>query len=251
LAQSWIPIGSIHIPRQRRSHAEVRQRGHPAALKRLGVRAISKKQIGSVFGDMPGVDIPIRWRLRRGRAAGQLNGLRFQPLAAALARLCSPGHRASVDDIGRGLRGRILPLFTKATGIEVHVVAQGTGQALETARRGDADLVLVHHPEAEQKFISGGHGIDRRQIAWNDCVIVGPDNDPARLKGGRDAVAAFKAIAAAKAPSVSGGDNSGTSALELRLWKSTGIARRAAFPSFGRNAKVKVSPEEPSGRVRS
>src|SRR5215471_12338628 len=86
----------------------------------------------------------------------------------------------SVED--SGLLGRILPLFTKATGIEVHVVAQGTGQALETARRGDADLVLVHDPEAEQKFISEGYGIDRRQIAWNDFVIVGPDNDPARIK---------------------------------------------------------------------
>ena len=127
----------------------------------------------------------------------------------------------SVED--SGLLGRILPLFTKATGIEVHVVAQGTGQALETARRGDADLVLVHDPEAEQKFISEGYGIDRRQIAWNDFVIVGPDNDPARIKGGRDAVVAFKAIAAAKAPFVSRGDNSGTNALELRLWKSTGI----------------------------
>jgi len=127
----------------------------------------------------------------------------------------------SVED--SGLLGRILPLFTKATGIEVRVVAQGTGQALETARRGDADLVLVHDPEAEQKFISEGYGVDRRQIAWNDFVIVGPDNDPARIKGGRDAVAAFKAIAGAKAPFVSRGDNSGTNALELRLWKRTGI----------------------------
>src|SRR5215471_1112875 len=107
----------------------------------------------------------------------------------------------SVED--SGLLGRILPLFTKATGIEVRVVAQGTGQALETARRGDADLVLVHDPEAEQKFISEGYGIDRRQIAWNDFVIVGPDNDPARIKGGHDAIAAFNAVAAAKTPFVS------------------------------------------------
>ena len=121
----------------------------------------------------------------------------------------------SVED--SGLLGRILPLFTKASGIEVRVVAQGTGQALETARRGDADLVLVHDPEAEQKFISERYGVDRRQIAWNDFVIVGPDNDPAHIKGGHDAVAAFKAIAAAKAPFVSRGDNSGTNALELRL----------------------------------
>ena len=127
----------------------------------------------------------------------------------------------SVED--SGLLGRILPLFTKATGIEVHVVAQGTGQALETARRGDADLVLVHYPEAEQKFISEGYGIDRRQIAWNDFVIVGPQDDPAHIKCMHDAVAAFKAVAAAKAPFISRGDNSGTNALELRLWKMTGI----------------------------
>jgi tungstate transport system substrate-binding protein len=101
----------------------------------------------------------------------------------------------SVED--SGLLGRILPLFTKATGIEVRIVAQGTGQALETARRGDADLVLVHDPEAEQKFISEGYGIDCRQIAWNDFVIVGPRDDPAHIKGGRDAVAGFKGIAAA------------------------------------------------------
>ena len=127
----------------------------------------------------------------------------------------------SVED--SGLLGRILPLFTKTTGIEVRGVAQGTGQALETARRGDADLVLVHDPEAEQKFISEGYGVDRSQIAWNDFVIVGPKDDPAHIKGMHDAVAALKAIAAAKAPFVSRGDNSGTNALELRLWISTGI----------------------------
>jgi tungstate transport system substrate-binding protein len=139
----------------------------------------------------------------------------------------------SVQD--SGLLGRILPLFTQATGIEVRVVAQGTGQALETARRGDADLVLVHDPEAEQKFISEGFGIDRRQIAWNDFVIIGPANDPAHIKGGHDAVAALKAIAAAKAPFVSRGDKSGTNALELRLWKSTGIDPKEGAGSWYRD----------------
>jgi PBP superfamily domain len=111
--------------------------------------------------------------------------------AVNLARPCSPGNRAGIDHVGRGLRAprSILPLITKTTGIEVRVVAQGTGQALETARRGDADLVLVHDPEAEQKFISEGYGIDRRQIAWNDFVIVGPDADPAHIKVSHDAVA--------------------------------------------------------------
>jgi tungstate transport system substrate-binding protein len=119
-----------------------------------------------------------------------------------------------------GLLGQILPNFTKETGIEVHVLAQGTGQALATAARGDADLVLVHDPEAEEKFIAEGHGVDRRQIAWNDFIVVGPRSDPAHVGGGRDAVAAFSAIAAGRAPFVSRGDKSGTDALEKRLWRA-------------------------------
>jgi len=84
-----------------------------------------------------------------------------------------------------GLLARILPAFTKETGITVHVLAQGTGQALQTAARDDADLVLVHDPEAEQKFIDAGDGIDRRQIAWNDFIVVGPRSDPAHIAGTR------------------------------------------------------------------
>ena len=97
-----------------------------------------------------------------------------------------------------GLLAHILPAFTKETGITVHVLAQGTGQALQTAARDDADLVLVHDPEAEQKFISAGDGIDRRQIAWNDFIIVGPRSDPAHIAGTHDAVAALKAIAGSR-----------------------------------------------------
>ena len=123
-----------------------------------------------------------------------------------------------------GLLAHILPQFTAKTGISVRVVAQGTGQALDTARRGDADLVLVHDPEAEQKFMDEGQGATRRQIAWNDFVIVGPSADPAHVRGEHDAVAGFKAIAAAKAPFVSRGDRSGTNAEELRIWSAAGIA---------------------------
>jgi len=128
----------------------------------------------------------------------------------------------SVED--SGLLTYLLPKFTSATGIAVHVVAQGTGQALDTARRGDADLVLVHDPDAEQAFMTQGFGVTRRQVAWNDFVIVGPKRDPAHVLGGHDAVAALKAIAEASAPFVSRGDRSGTNALELRLWKQAGIA---------------------------
>jgi tungstate transport system substrate-binding protein len=122
-----------------------------------------------------------------------------------------------------GLLAHILPQFTAKTGITVNVVAQGTGKAIDTARRGDADLLLVHDPEAEQHFMDEGHGATRRQIAWNDFVIVGPSADPAHVRGGHDSVAALKAIATAQAPFVSRGDKSGTNAAELRLWKAGGF----------------------------
>src|SRR3984893_3456049 len=122
-----------------------------------------------------------------------------------------------------GLLAHILPAFSKETGLTVHVVAQGTGQALQTAARDDADLVLVHDPEAEQKFIAAGDGIDRRQIAWNDFIVVGPRSDPAHIAGTHDAIAALKAIASTQAPFVSRGDKSGTDALEHRLWRVAGI----------------------------
>jgi tungstate transport system substrate-binding protein len=121
-----------------------------------------------------------------------------------------------------GLLADIVPQFTASTGIMVNVVAQGTGKALDTARRGDADLLLVHDPEAEQQFMDEGHGSTRRQIAWNDFIIVGPSADPAHVRGGNDSVAALRAIATSQAPFVSRGDNSGTNAAELRLWKIAG-----------------------------
>jgi tungstate transport system substrate-binding protein len=122
-----------------------------------------------------------------------------------------------------GLLAHILPQFTAKTGITVNVVAQGTGKAIDTARRGDADLLLVHDPDAEQHFMDEGHGSTRRQIAWNDFVIVGPSADPAHVRGTNDSVTALKAIAAAQAPFVSRGDKSGTNAEELRLWKAGGF----------------------------
>ncbi len=127
----------------------------------------------------------------------------------------------SVQD--SGLLDRILPAFTAASGIKVRVLSQGSGQALATAARGDADLVLVHDPDAEDRFIAEGHGTNRRQIAWNDFVIVGPDSDPARIGGSHDAQAALRAIAAIGAAFVSRGDKSGTDALEKRLWRSVGL----------------------------
>jgi tungstate transport system substrate-binding protein len=156
------------------------------------------------------------------------NRLALAILAAVLAT--SPGRSADNAIIlasttsveASGLLAKILPQFTAKTGITVNVVAQGTGKALDTARRGDADVLLVHDPEAEQQFMDEGHGSVRRQIAWNDFIIVGPSVDPAHVRGGNDSVTALKAIAAAQAPFVSRGDKSGTNAAELRLWKSAG-----------------------------
>jgi tungstate transport system substrate-binding protein len=123
-----------------------------------------------------------------------------------------------------GLLANILPKFTAETGIEVHVVAQGTGQALATAAHGDADLVLVHDPDAEAAFVAAGHGITRTEIAWNDFIIVGPDDDPAHIAGQTDVVNAFRAIAETKSPFVSRGDRSGTDAKEKRLWREAAIS---------------------------
>lgn len=131
------------------------------------------------------------------------------------------GSTTSVEN--SGLLAHVLPLFTRASGITVRVVAQGTGEALTTAARGDADLVLVHDPEAEQAFMAEGHGIERREVAWNDFVIVGPAADPARIGGGRDPVAALRAVRDARAPFVSRGDRSGTDAREKRLWRAAGL----------------------------
>ena len=122
-----------------------------------------------------------------------------------------------------GLFGHILPKFESESGISVKVVALGTGQALDSARRGDADVVFVHDRAAEEKFVAEGHGVGRREVMYNDFVLVGPKSDPAKVAGGRDIVAALQKIASAKAPFVSRGDKSGTHAAELRLWKLASI----------------------------
>jgi len=122
-----------------------------------------------------------------------------------------------------GLFGVILPVFQKKTGIQVRVVALGTGQALDLARRGDADVVFVHAKSAEEKFIAEGHGVKRFPVMYNDFVLIGPKNDPAKIAGGKDILAALKKIQASQAPFVSRGDKSGTHMAELALWKSAGI----------------------------
>ena len=122
-----------------------------------------------------------------------------------------------------GLFRYLLPVFQKKTGIEVRVVALGTGQALDTARRGDADVVFVHDKAAEEKFVADGYGVERKEVMYNDFILVGPKDDPAKVKGGKDILEAFRKVEAAKAPFVSRGDKSGTHAAELRYWKAAGI----------------------------
>ncbi|TMJ82523.1 MAG: sulfate transporter [Alphaproteobacteria bacterium] len=129
-----------------------------------------------------------------------------------------------------GLFGYLLPIFKAKTGIEVKVIAQGTGQALDTARRGDADVVFVHAKTQEEKFLAEGFGVKRFDVMYNDFVLIGPKSDPAGVKG-QDAL---KAIQAKRAPFVSRGDRSGTHSAELTLWRQAGIDIGASKGSWYR-----------------
>ena len=127
-----------------------------------------------------------------------------------------------------GLYDHILPMFTAKTGIEVRVVAVGTGQAIRNAANGDGDVLCVHSRSAEEKFVADGHGVARHDVMYNDFVVVGPPSDPARVAGTTDVVAALTKIAEAQAPFASRGDDSGTNEAELGLWKEAGIDAQAA-----------------------
>jgi tungstate transport system substrate-binding protein len=122
-----------------------------------------------------------------------------------------------------GLFGYLLPIFKAKTGITVKVIAQGTGQALDTARRGDADVVFVHAKPAEEKFVAEGFGVKRFDVMYNDFVLIGPKSDPAGIAGSTDILAALKTVKAKQSPFVSRGDRSGTHQAELARWKTAGI----------------------------
>jgi ABC-type tungstate transport system permease subunit len=141
--------------------------------------------------------------------------------ARAVERFITLGSTTSIQD--SGLLGHILPLFKAASGIDVHVVAVGTGQALAMGTCGDSDALLVHDRAGEDKFVADGFGIDRRDVMYNDFVIVGPGGDPAHIRGLKNARQALLQIAEAAAPFASRGDDSGTNRMELRLWKAAGI----------------------------
>lgn len=160
---------------------------------------------------------------------------RFRTFAAALAlgavALATPAlaqdksivvaSTTSTQD--SGLFNHILPLFKAKTGIDVKVIAQGTGQALDTGKRGDADVVFVHAKSQEEKFVEEGFGVKRFDVMYNDFVLIGPKADPAGINGSKDITAALKTISGKSAPFVSRGDKSGTHAAELNLWKAAGI----------------------------
>jgi tungstate transport system substrate-binding protein len=174
------------------------------------------------------------------------------PSLLLVAGLWSTGTASAADDFivvasttsteQSGLFGHLLPQFEKQYGTKVRVVALGTGQALDMGRRGDADVVFVHDKAAEEKFVTAGFGIGRREVMYNDFVLIGPKIDPAKVGGGKDIAAALKQIEVAKPPFVSRGDKSGTHAAELRLWKMAGIDLEKSRGTWYKDAGAGMGP---------
>jgi len=171
--------------------------------------------------------------------AGGMAALAFGSLQAAEESIVVASTTSTQDS---GLFGYLLPIVRARTGIEVKVVAQGTGQALDTARRGDADVVFVHDLEAERRFVADGFGVARHAVMYNDFLIVGPASDPARIRGGKDAVVALRAIHQGRFPFVSRGDRSGTHQAELRLWSAAGLATDPQRDSWYRSVGQGMGP---------
>ena len=164
-------------------------------------------------------------KLRRGLLGLLLAGFVAAPAGAQAQKSITVASTTSTEQ--SGLFKHLLPRFTDKTGIEVKVVAVGTGQALDIGRRGDADVVFVHDRAAEEKFVAAGFATKRQGVMYNDFVIVGPKSDPAKAAG-KDVLAALRRIAQRKAPFISRGDKSGTHAAELRYWKDAGVDLNAA-----------------------
>ncbi len=182
-------------------------------------------------------------RLALGRAAGWALalGLASAGFGAAHAQEQTLVMASTTSTEQSGLFGHLLPRFKQATGIEIRVVAVGTGQALDIGRRGDADVVFVHDKAAEEKFVADGFSTARKDVMVNDFVLVGPKGDPAGVAG-KDIAEAMKKIAAAGAPFVSRGDKSGTHAAELRMWKGAGVDLAAAKPAGYRECGCGMGP---------
>ena len=171
-----------------------------------------------------------------------LAGALMLPLGAAHADNAFITVASTTSTEQSGLFAHLLPPFEKMTGVQVRVVALGTGQALDLARRGDADVVFVHAKSAEEKFLAEGHGVKRYPVMYNDFVLVGPKADPAHIAGGKDIVAALQKIRATQMPFVSRGDRSGTHLAELDLWQSAGIDIGAAKGVWYRDTGQGMGP---------
>ena len=166
-------------------------------------------------------------------------GLSVNP-AAAQDQFITVASTTSTEN--SGLFGELLPQFQDETGIEVRVVAVGTGQAIELARNGDADVLFVHHAPSEEQFVADGFGVERHEVMYNDFVIVGPASDPAGIKGSKDVVDAMANIAEAEAPFASRGDDSGTHKAELALWQEAGVDVAGASGSWYRETGSGMGP---------
>lgn len=159
--------------------------------------------------------------------------------SSAQERFITVASTTSTDQ--SGLFGHLLPVFEKTRSIKVRVVALGTGQALDLARRGDADVVFVHDKVAEEKFVAAGFGVKRQEVMYNDFILVGPQADPAKAAG-KDILAGLRRIAAAQASFVSRGDKSGTHAAELRYWQAAGVDLAAAKGPWYRDTGSGMGP---------
>lgn len=157
-----------------------------------------------------------------------------KPNASVAAKFITVQSTTSTEN--SGLFSYLLPIFTKKSGIEVRVVAVGTGQAIKNAQNGDGDVLLVHSKTDEERFVADGYGVKRFDLMYNDFVIVGPATDPANIAGGKSATDAVKAIAGSQAPFISRGDDSGTHKAELKLWKEAGVDVKAVSGTWYREA---------------
>jgi tungstate transport system substrate-binding protein len=179
-------------------------------------------------------------KLRITAAIAALMFMACTRVAVAADRFITMASTTSTEQ--SGLFRHLLPLYEKKTGVQVRVVALGTGQALDVGRRGDADVVFVHDAAAEEKFVAEGQGVRRIEVMYNDFILVGPKQDPARTLGGKDIVEALRRIHRDAAAFVSRGDRSGTHAAELRLWKMAGLDPASGKGSWYRETGAGMGP---------
>lgn len=179
-------------------------------------------------------------RLAQGCAAGWLLVLATALPAVSQEQFITVASTTSTEE--SGLFGHLLPAFTKKTGVQVRVIAVGTGQALKIGEHGDVDVVFVHDRPAELVFVERGHGVDRHEVMYNDFILIGPSLDPAHIGGGKDIETALQKIAEAKAPFISRGDDSGTNKAEQRFWQEAGIDPKGTGQGWYKDTGAGMGP---------